>query len=110
MEINDFAKMNHERSRKHGSADTFNWEYMLIAMSGECGELLNKLKKIKRGDFPLKKEDLAEEVADVITYAFLLLSELDVDAEKTIMNKFEKVNNRIANGGFHVRDDATAGI
>ena len=103
MEINDFAKINYERSVKNDPTGAFNWEYYLIAMSGECGELLNKLKKIKRGDFPLNKEDLAEEVTDVLTYAFLMLSELGVDVEKIIMQKYEKVNQRLANGGFHVR-------
>ena len=105
MEINEFAKINHERSKVNDKNGVFNWEYHLIAMGGECGELLNKLKKIKRGDFPVNEEMLAEEVADVITYAFLLLSELGVDAEKVIMEKFEKVNKRLANGGFHVREN-----
>ena len=102
MEINDFARMNHERS-VNNSNDAFSWEYFLIGMGGECGEALNHLKKIKRGDFALEKEKLAEEVADVITYAFLVLSELGVDPEKAIMEKFERVNRRLADGGFHVR-------
>lgn len=103
MEINEFARINHERNKNNDPKGIFDWEFHLIGMSGECGELLNKLKKIKRGDFPLNKEDMAEEVADVITYAFLLLSELDVDHEKVIMDKFEKVNQRLTNGGFHIR-------
>ena len=103
MDINDFARMNHERSLANDPKKAFNWEYYLIAMGGECGELLNKLKKIKRGDFPVDKEDMAEEVADVITYAFLLLSELGADAEKAILGKFKKVNKRLSDGGFHVR-------
>ncbi|MFH1445632.1 MAG: MazG-like family protein [Nanoarchaeota archaeon] len=103
MDINDFAKMNHDRAKLNDKDSRFNWEYFLIAMSGECGELLNKLKKIKRGDFPLEKEDMAEEAADVITYAFLLLSELGVDPKKVILDKFEKVNERLAKGGFHMR-------
>ncbi|MFH1780160.1 MAG: hypothetical protein ABH803_03385 [Candidatus Micrarchaeota archaeon] len=104
MEINDFAKLNHERSVKFDLNKAFNWEYYAIAMGGECGELLNKLKKIKRGDFPVNKEELAEETVDVITYGFLLLSELGVDAEKVLMDKFEKVNKRVEKGGFHCRD------
>jgi NTP pyrophosphatase (non-canonical NTP hydrolase) len=103
MEINEFARMSHERNKRNDPRGIFNWEFFLIGMSGETGELLNKLKKIKRGDFPLDKEDVAEEVADVITYAFLLLSELGVDPEKAIMGKFEKVNQRLAKGGWHVR-------
>ena len=104
MEINEFAKINQERAKKNDPDKRFNWEYFLIAMSGECGELLNKLKKIKRGDFPLDENGMAEEAADAITYAFLLLSELGVDPEKVLIDKFEKVNKRLDKGGFHVRN------
>ena len=104
MEINEFAKMSYERNKNNDPGNIYDWEFHLIGMSGECGELLNKLKKIKRGDFQLNKEEMAEEVADVITYALLLLSELGVDPEQTILSKFEKVNQRLASGGWHVRD------
>lgn len=103
MQINEFARMNHERSTKHDKKDVFNWEFYIIALGGEAGELLNTLKKIKRGDFPLNKEEMAEEAADIVTYGFLLLSELDADPEKTLMKKFEKVNKRLEKGGFGAR-------
>jgi NTP pyrophosphatase (non-canonical NTP hydrolase) len=103
MQINEFARMNYERSMRNDRNRTFNWEYFLIALAGECGELLNNLKKIKRGDFSMDKGKMAEEAADAITYAFLLLSSLGADPEKAILEKFEKVNKRLAEGGFHVR-------
>lgn len=103
MEINSFAKMNYERSKKNDKNNSFNWEFYAIALAGEAGELLNVIKKVKRGDFQIDKEKVAEETADVITYAFLLLSELGLDTEEVIMKKFEKVNKRISQGGFHVR-------
>lgn len=103
MEINEFAKMNHERAVKNDAKGVFNWEFYVVAIGGEAGELLNTLKKIKRGDFPLNKEEMAEEAADIITYGFLLLSELGIDAEKAVMEKYEKVNKRIEKGGFGAR-------
>jgi NTP pyrophosphatase (non-canonical NTP hydrolase) len=103
MEINEFARISFERQKKNDPDNRFNWEYNVIGMGGECGELLNKLKKIKRGDFTLNKDEVAEEVADVITYAFLVLMEIGVDPEKAIMKKFEEVNKRIEMGGFHMR-------
>jgi len=107
MHINEFAKMSHERSLKYQPTSKGDWEFHLIGMVGECGELMNLLKKLKRGDFPMdeeRKANIAEEVADAITYAFLALSELGVDPEKTILDKYEKVNKRVAKGGFHVRN------
>lgn len=108
MQINEFAKMAHERDKKHDKNKVFNWEFYSIAMGGEAGEVLNNLKKLKRGD-PINKEeffkDLAEETADVITFGFLLLSELGVDPEKTLLDKFEKVNRRLDTGGYHARPE-----
>lgn len=102
MEMNEFARINYERSLNHGGKQ-FDWEFYAIGLGGEAGELLNLLKKIKRGDFELNKALVAEEAADVITYGFLLLSELGVDPEKVIMNKFEKVNKRLEKGSFGSR-------
>lgn len=103
MEINEFARMAYERSKRNDAKGAFGWEFYLIGLAGECGELLNKLKKIKRGDFPLEKGEVAEETADAITYAFLLLSSLGIDPEKALMDKYEKVNRRLEKGGFHIR-------
>ena len=103
MEINEFARMSYERS-KSNETGRFDWEFYTIAMAGECGELLNTLKKVKRKDFPLDKERFGEEVADVITYAMILLMELGIDPQKAIMGKYEKVNNRLKKGGFHIRE------
>ena len=103
MEINEFAELNYERDRKHDREGRFNWEFYAIGVAGEAGELMNLLKKVKRGDFPLNKAEVAEETADIITYCFLLLSALGMDPEKTIMEKFEKVNKRLEAGGFGKR-------
>ncbi|MBI2578382.1 MAG: hypothetical protein HYW26_01590 [Candidatus Aenigmarchaeota archaeon] len=108
MHINEFARIAHERDRKHDKNKAFNWEFYSIAMGGEAGEVLNNVKKLKRGD-PISKEeffkDLAEEAADVITFGFLLLSELGADPEKILLEKYEKVNRRLDDGGFHKRPE-----
>ena len=89
---------------KTNSKNPMDWEFYAIALGGECGELLNYLKKVKRGDFPVDKEKVAEETADAITYAFILLGELGVEPEKALLDKFEKVNRRLQKGGWHVRE------
>jgi NTP pyrophosphatase (non-canonical NTP hydrolase) len=99
MEINEFAKMCFDRTKKH-DRKKLDWEFFAVAMAGESGELLNYIKKVKRGDFAFEKEKLAEEAADVVTYAFILLSELELDPEKVLIDKFEKVNARLKRGGW----------
>jgi NTP pyrophosphatase (non-canonical NTP hydrolase) len=103
MEINEFAKKLYDRNVKHGKKDLFDYEFYAIALGGEAGEVLNRLKKLKRGDPNATKEDLVEETADAIIYGLLLLSELGADPEKIMLEKFEIVNKRLAAGGFHAR-------
>ncbi|HLD06457.1 MAG TPA: MazG-like family protein [Candidatus Nanoarchaeia archaeon] len=40
------------------------------------------------------KENLPEEIADVIITALLLAKSMDIDIEKALEKKVEKVNNR----------------
>lgn len=53
MEIDDFAAMSFRRAIEHRSdkASPFDMEYFLIALAGEAGEIMNLLKKYKRGDY-----------------------------------------------------------
>ena len=103
MEINEFARMSKDRAVKNDPDSRFDWKYYVVALAGESGEISNQLKKILRGDHELDTNELAEEVADAITYGLLLLSTLGVDPEKALLDKYEKVDSRIAAGGFGAR-------
>lgn len=74
------------------------------AMGGEAGEALNMAKKIRRGDYDLHEhvtikgirqtaaEHLADEVADMIIYADLLLARIGIDMEVAIAHKFDRTS------------------
>jgi NTP pyrophosphatase (non-canonical NTP hydrolase) len=68
-----------------------------VALVGEAGELCNLLKKARRGDFTAddRRADLVSEVADVIIYADLLMSQLGVDTGAEVMWKFDEVSRRV---------------
>jgi NTP pyrophosphatase (non-canonical NTP hydrolase) len=63
------------------------------ALCGECGELANFCKKMARGD-KIKKEDLAYEIADILTYLSLISDQLNIDMEEAIIEKFNIVSDR----------------
>ena len=69
------------------------------AVAGETGELCNVIKKIHRGDFTLKeanKEELiADEAADIVCYLDMLCQRAGVDLSTAVVNKFNKVSERI---------------
>jgi NTP pyrophosphatase (non-canonical NTP hydrolase) len=64
------------------------------AMGGECGEALNLVKKLRRGE-PIPVEEIGKELADLITYADLLAERLGIDLGAAVRAKFNEVSNRI---------------
>lgn len=64
-----------------------------LALAGEAGEVCNAIKKLNRGDGDTKS--VVEEIGDVIIYADLLLAFLSTDMESTIVNKFNKVSDKV---------------
>lgn len=95
MTFKEFQKLNKKRCDDvfESKWPVQNW---CLAIAGEAGELCNIVKKVIRGDFTLesKREEILLEVADVITYCDLLISELEADTEQVLMTKFNLVSMR----------------
>lgn len=73
------------------------------ALGGETGEALNVVKKIRRigsspqighPDMPSLIAQLADELADIVTYADLLAQVFDIDLGHAVAAKFNKVSGR----------------
>lgn len=74
------------------------------AMCGEAGEAANIVKKLRRVECDLRGAldappeellaSLAEEIADVITYADLLATKYGINVAEAIIAKFNKVSDR----------------
>jgi NTP pyrophosphatase (non-canonical NTP hydrolase) len=72
----------------------------LQAVIGEIGEYANLQKKIERGDFGLsgaiqKRQDLADELADVVCYLDHLAACLRIDLGVAVTSKFNRVSDRV---------------
>lgn len=106
MTFSEFQAMNRARCEAgfkhsvepHGSWPFQNWA---LAIAGESGELCNLVKKVLRGDFPLedKRVELLKELADIITYADLMVSSLSGDTGTEVLSKFQEVSRRIGYTG-----------
>lgn len=106
MTINELVEYQKKFDSDHKS--NFEWnklidedsiyilEFLMIALTGEIGETANIVKKIIRGDFKLqeKKEEIAEEIIDIMIYIIKLSYQLDIDIEKEYLNKMEKNHER----------------
>lgn len=108
MHIRDFTKFNLERLQHfknakgelaHSSADGSDWSLndWFTALAGETGEAGNLFKKIRRGDFTLEEihDELADELADIITYLVILSARAGINLEEATINKWNKVSDKI---------------
>jgi NTP pyrophosphatase (non-canonical NTP hydrolase) len=105
MTFREFQKMNATRERE-AFPQSADWSLndFATALMGELGEACNLLKKVRREDFDLLTVDVAtgltvkkkilKELADVITYADLMMTRLNASTEFEILDKFDEVSSR----------------
>lgn len=106
-----FQEVNAERAKLWHHSGVRQWGLVdwTNATAGEAGELCNAAKKLQRlhdgidgnkGETQAELEQaVAEEMADTITYAFLVGSHLGVDVGEELIKKFNAVSER---NGFYI--------
>lgn len=113
LTVADFARVNAQRSRELFGMDVVlgrdkDITFLLLALCGEAGEAANEWKKGLEQHAPgdadyashnARRERIADELADVITYAVLGIQALGRDVPKTLIDKFNEVSARRP-GGF----------
>lgn len=103
-----FQEMNALRCRtKFEMCDDWSMNDWAVALAGEVGELCNLLKKDRRGlatderydlDGPyceMAKQNVIDELADVITYADLMMTMLGASTAFELIGKFNEVSARV---------------
>lgn len=89
--------------RWHGDADEWTGSDWSNAMAGECGEACNIVKKLRRHETHTGTsyntpepqyllDALADELADVVTYADLLAYKYNIDLGWAVRRKFNRVS------------------
>ena len=117
--FSEFQSGNIERCRKaFPMCDDWTLNDWAVALSGEVGEMCNLLKKDRRGlatdepydlDGPYHesaRQNVLSELADIITYADLMMSQLSADTGWEVLSKFNEVSGRI---GYPVVAERKAG-
>lgn len=102
----DFQRINAERAAEwHEKGEEWSLADWGNAMAGECGEACNVIKKIRRIETSVGgnmkgetaaglHEDLGKELADTVTYAFLVASTRGIDLGAAITEKFNAVSEK----------------
>jgi len=74
-------------------------EYLTLGLTGEAGEIANKVKKFIRDgatpdEYAAKKIEIAYEIGDVLWYCAVLASELEMNLGHIMENNLQKLANR----------------
>lgn len=90
---------NYVRQQEWDPTDAITIEYRGNELSGEVGELCNLIKKLARERLGLRgsratKEQLAEELADVIICTDLIAMQLGISLEIVVKNKFNATSEK----------------
>ena len=70
--------------------------YTALGLSGEAGEVANKVKKILRGDYEADaiRDDLASELGDVLWYLAMVAREFDLSLDEIATANLDKLASR----------------
>jgi len=71
---------------------------MIIGIMGESGEVADIIKKSLYQGHELDRENIAEEIGDIMFYIVNLCNVLDLDLETLIANNYYKLLERYPNG------------
>ncbi len=82
-----------------------NFVYPTLGLSGEAGEVAEKIKKVirdKNGVVDAQMRDaIAKELGDVLWYAAQLATELNIPFEDIARGNLEKLFSRLDRGKLH---------
>jgi NTP pyrophosphatase (non-canonical NTP hydrolase) len=94
MVMNDYQK----QAFTTATAESQNIYYMTMGMTGEAGEIANKVKKVMRDGKELDIEDIKHELGDVLWYVASFATVLGIDLEEVAQANLDKLASRKARG------------
>ena len=84
--------------------------YLTLGLTGEAGEIANKVKKIIRDgvnkeDYDDRLRDIEKELGDVLWYCAMLATEVDSNLGKIMEANLDKLADRKARNALHGSGD-----
>lgn len=94
----NFEDYQEQSERTAIYSDDLKVIYPTLGLSGEVGELCNKIKKHYRDGTPLDKDDLEKELGDVLWYMAALATDLDIGLQEAAECNVMKLQDRMERG------------
>jgi len=88
-----FSEYQKETANNAVYPDETPLQYLALGITGESGEVADKIKK-KEPDGELDEEELSKELGDVLWYLTQLASKLDKDLGEIAKENIEKLQER----------------
>lgn len=105
MDFNEYQRVSQETMiYPHAlENDVAGLMYTALGLTGEAGELANKIKKLYRdgfdvADYQAIREDLTREIGDTLWYLAAMASELNADLGKAAQYNVVKLQDRARRG------------
>ena len=96
MEFKEFQEKARELAVYPAQQSIDGLVYTVLALSGEIGELANKLKKVLRGDYTVYETlpEMLAEMGDILWYLAATADELEVSLDDIASWNLEKLQER----------------
>lgn len=104
MDMNTYQKRS-EKSAVYPKVLNGGIFYACLGLSGEVGELLNKVKKIARDSAELDREGIKLELGDIMWYVSMIAKEAGIELEDVASGNLEKLEKRMRDGTIHGNGD-----
>jgi len=100
MTFEEYQKESRRTAKYPNLGD--NFIYPTLGLSGEAGEVAEKIKKIIRGDNGMvndaHREELMKELGDVLWYVAQVATELGIGLDEVAQRNLTKLQSRLERG------------
>lgn len=106
MNFDDYQKQSRKTAVYPNPGN--NYVYPTLGLTGEAGEVANKIKKILRKDSEFTdeaKHEISKELGDVIWYLAQLCTELGLSFDQVAAENLEKLLKRLEENKLHGSGD-----
>ena len=93
MEFNEYQERAKETAIYPDKLDG-GFYYTALALAGEVGELLNKIKKIARDNIQIPREEIISELGDILWYLSETARRFNISLEEVAEYNLKKVRGR----------------
>lgn len=109
MDFDEYEQLAHRTATFTGKQEEYRLLYLTLGVSGEAGEIAEKVKKLIRNDDGViteeKREALKHEIGDVLWYLSQLSRELGFPFSEAAKANIAKLEDRLARGVIRSEGD-----